>query len=163
MEVLVVIGIIAVLTAIIYPSLSDIKKKNRDTERVSDIAAIQLGLSLYKSQKPQNVYPEYIYNSGTANPNFSPKYVPADSLIGPDGQPYTYVPLARGTNSDKCTYYHLGNTLELGNAQIDTADTFNTYNLGNGANTEGYSYCTAGSGYSGSGLAPGGNNYNVHP
>ncbi len=152
-EILVVIGIIAILTVIIFPSIDNIRKKNRDTERVADIGAIQLGLSLYKSQYTQNVYPVYIYDGDGANPDFSPKYVTADSLLGPDGEPYEYVPLAKNSSPTKCTSYHLGVTLESGSGQIDTNDTFSTAGLTSGApNAEGYVYCTATPSYSGPGI-----------
>ena len=128
-EVLVVIGIIAILTVIIFPSISNIRAKNRDAEKVSDIAAIQLGLSLYKNQNPNGEYPKDIYGIDFAS------YVTADSLITPDGGEYTYVPLTRDT---KCTYYHLGIQLELPSAQIDEADTFSSKEEGI---SNGYSYC----------------------
>jgi len=157
-EVLVVIGIIAILTVIIFPSISNIRAKNRDAEKVSDIAAIQLGLSLYKNQQ-NGSYPNDIYGSDFA------KYVTADSLATPDGEGYIYVPLTRDTNSPiKCTYYHLGIQLELPSAQIDTADTFNSTpdNSGNKTIDGNYSYCDSGNKV---GINPQGteNMYAVHP
>ena len=137
-EVLVVIGIIAILTVIIFPSISNIRAKNRDAEKVSDIAAIQLGLSLYKNQQ-NGSYPTDINGVDFA------KYVTADSLATPDGGTYIYVPLTRDTGSNpKCTYYHLGIELEMPSAQIDTADTFNSTPKVSGGTitTDGnYSYC----------------------
>jgi prepilin-type N-terminal cleavage/methylation domain-containing protein len=129
-EVLVVIGIIAVLTVIIFPSISNIRAKNRDAEKVSDIAAIQLGLSLYKNQNPNGEYPKDIYDADIFG-----KYVTTDSLATPDGGRYTYVALTRDT---KCTYYHLGIQLELPSAQIDEADTFSSKEE---SISNGYSYC----------------------
>ena len=128
-EVLVVIGIIAILTVIIFPSISNIRAKNRDAEKVSDIAAIQLGLSLYKNQNPNGEYPKDIHGVDFAS------YVTADSLATPDGGEYIYVPLTRDT---KCTYYHLGIQLELPSAQIDEADTFSSKE---GSISNGYKYC----------------------
>ncbi len=152
-EIIIVIGIIAVLTVIVFPSITDIRKKNRDTERVSDISAIQLALSLY-------------YNQNGYYPNdlnvLVPKYIPADSLIPPNSDvnyQYEYVPLARG-NSSKCTFYHLGTKLELSSAQIDTANLFSSKadSISNG-----YNYC---GGYTGEGLDNYTNDhslYTVHP
>lgn len=155
-EVLVVIGIIAILTVIIFPSISNIRAKNRDAEKVSDIAAIQLGLSLYKNQQG-GAYPTDIYSE------LFRTYVTADSLATPDGGRYIYVPLTRDTNSPiKCTYYHLGIQLELPSAQIDTADTFNSTPKSGDPNKTidgNYSYC----GDNTAGIAPGNNYYNVHP
>jgi len=131
-EVMVVIGIIAVLTVIIFPALDNIRKKNRDAERVADIAAIQLGLALYKNQNQTGEYPKDIYDS-----NFT-KYITADSLAGPSaGEKYKYVPLSRSVGG-KCTYYHLGTTLELPSAQIDPADSFSSVGFNE---TTDYKYC----------------------
>jgi prepilin-type N-terminal cleavage/methylation domain-containing protein len=122
-EVLVVIAIIAILTTLIFPSLNNMKKKNRDAERIADISSIQLGLALYYSQHPTRGYPKDIND----NSDFSPKYVTADSLTDPDGKNYTYVPLTNITTPNaKCTYYHLGAVLELPSAQIDTSDIFDS-------------------------------------
>lgn len=136
-EVLVVIGIIAILTAIIFPSISEIRKKNRDTERVSDISNIQLGLALYFSHKKEYPSAEDFYDMLLA-----PKYFPTDSLIGPEGNntEYIYVPLTKETGvNPKCTYYHLGVKLELPNAQIDDNDDFNSSN--NGSIPNNYKWC----------------------
>jgi prepilin-type N-terminal cleavage/methylation domain-containing protein len=144
-EVLVVIGIIALLTVIIYPSLSDIRKKNRDAEKVSDISVIQMGLSLYKNQSQNGTYPKTLPDLLTK------KYVTDDSLASPNSDDYIYVPLARQSSPGVCTYYHLGVNLELPSGQIDTADNFSS-EKSNGVNTidsGGYVWCT---GYSGSGI-----------
>jgi prepilin-type N-terminal cleavage/methylation domain-containing protein len=135
-EVLVVIGIIGILTAISFPSISNIRAKNRDAERVADIATIQLGLSLYYNQHPAG-YPVDI------DTLVAQKYIPEDASIPPSSflvdYPYIYVPLSRETSSGaKCTYYHLGTKLELPSGQIDTSNTFTTVspNISNG-----YNYC----------------------
>jgi prepilin-type N-terminal cleavage/methylation domain-containing protein len=135
-EVLVVIGIIAVLTVIIFPAINNIRAKNRDAEKVADIAAIQLGLALYKNQQ-NGVYPEDIYNNTT----FA-KYVTADTLATSDGGRYLYVPLTRDTGiNPKCTYYHLGVRLELSSGQIDTTDTFDSTLPEGKPAMSGYKYC----------------------
>lgn len=54
-ELLAVIAIIGILTAIIYPSLSGVRAKARDSRRSSDISQIQLGLATYLSK--HNAYP----------------------------------------------------------------------------------------------------------
>ena len=150
-EVLIVIAIIAILTTLILPSMNDIRKKNRDTERISDITNIQLGLSLYSGQATSTQgYPLTLQD-------LVPKYTTADSLVSPDGTQYTYIPLKRA-GSPKCVYYHLGTTLELTSAQIDAADTFSS---APGSISNGYSYCDVG--YSGPGLVAGTKNFNVHP
>ena len=156
-EILVVIGIIAVLTVIIFPAINNIRAKNRDAERVADIATLQLGLSLYYSQHSTSTggYPITLQDLVST-------YVPSDSLLGPDGKTYSYVPLRRATGP-KCTYYHLGVQLEMTSAQIDMADNFDSKGgeSDHVINSGGYYWCT--SLPNGSGLAPGGTNYNVHP
>ena len=157
-EIIVVIGIIAILTAIVLPSINNIRAKNRDTERLSDISTLQLGLSLYFSQHQTGVdagYPKSL-------PDLLPgKYVPADALTGPKGEPYTYVPLTRDAGGTKCTFYHLGTVLELQSAQIDPADHFNSTSTSQGtSDMGGYYWC---GNLVTSGLVPGPNNYNVHP
>jgi prepilin-type N-terminal cleavage/methylation domain-containing protein len=153
-EVLVVIGIIAILTVIIFPSINNIRAKNRDAEKVADIAAIQLGLSMYFNQHPTEGYPKTIFSNG----EFFPKYVPEESLISPNNQEYKYVPLKRGT-SDKCSYYHLGVELELPSAQIDTADNFTSFDLEEISND--YVFC--GNNEPENGIATGTQKYNVRP
>lgn len=156
-EILVVIAIIAVLTVVVLPSISNLRAKNRDTERVADIAAIQLALSLYKNQNPDGSYP---LNLQTL---LSEKYISSDSLLDPNEQEYAYVPLTRTANSDKCTYYHLGTTLDLPSGQIDSTDQFDSTDDETSQGREemnGYYYCN---GYTGDGLAPGSKNYNVRP
>lgn len=132
-EIIVVIGIIGILTVIVFPSISNIRAKNRDTERVADMAAIQLALSLYYNQNGS--YPtETQFETALV-----PKFTPADSLVPPnedEDYQYVYVPLKRG--SDKCTFYHLGVRLELPSSQIDVANTFSTKT---GEISNGYSYC----------------------
>ena len=136
-EIIVVIGIIAVLTAVILPSLNNIRAKNRDTEKIGDIATLQLGLGRYYSATTTGGYPknlQALVDDG---------YVPADALISPSN-PYIYVPLTRDTGKNpKCTSYHLGVTLESGSAQVDIQDAFSTLKNGSGqpANANGYKYC----------------------
>lgn len=134
-EVLVVIGIIAVLTAIAFPAINNIRAKNRDTERVADIGTLQIGLALFKSQSPTGEYPKTL-------PELIPKYVTNDAVTPPTTDPtyaYKYIPLkSTSGNGSKCTYYHLGALLELPSGQIDTADQFSSVNEPNG---NGYDYC----------------------
>ena len=115
-EALVVIGIIAILTIIIFPAMNNIRAKNRDAEKIADISAIQLGLSLYKNQQ-DGAYPESLEDL------LDKKYITEDSLISPNDDQYIYIPLKKA-NENKCIYYHLGVELELPSGQIDTTDNF---------------------------------------
>lgn len=155
-EVLIVIGIIAILTAIALPSISNIRAKNRDTERVADIAALQLALSLYYNQHTSG----YPVDLATLE---STGYTTVDSITDPLGEEYLYVPLAR-SGADKCVSYHLGVGLELPTAQIDPANTFSSIENVSGETPSGHEHCI---GYSGVGFdgsyATNPLIYNVHP
>jgi type II secretory pathway pseudopilin PulG len=129
-EVLVVIGIIAILTVVIFPAISEIRAKNRDAEKISDIAAIQIALAQYYNQK--GMYPNTL-------DTLVPKFLTEDSRLTPNGEEYLYVPLTLSTEANpKCTYYHLGVELELPSAQIDGADKFSSLSS---SISDGYSYC----------------------
>lgn len=155
-EILVVIGIIVVLTAIILPSLMGVKAKNRDTERIADIADIQMALAQYKNK--YGVYPDNL-----DVPLFG-GYITEDGKTPPNnelGYEYQYVPLSRSVNGS-CTYYHLGAPLESGSGQIDQNDDFDSTGGDNSTQTpSGYYWC---GGYSDDGID--GTNplmYDVHP
>ena len=151
-EIIIVIAIMAILTAIAIPSLNNVRAKNRDTERIADIGTIQLGLLNYYSK-----YGSYPTVLDPNDPNLK-QYISADAFVGPDGKSYGYVPLTR-SGSTNCTSYHLGTVLESPSGQIDSTDQFSSTVSGSSA-MNGYIYCA---GYSGSGLATGTLNYNIHP
>jgi len=144
-EVVVVIAIIGILTVIIFPEVNKIRAKNRDAERVSDIATIQIGLSMYYSKN--GAYPNDLSVPGI-------KFIPTDALTGPAPfDHYEYVPLTRKSGGTTCSYYHLGVELELPKAQVDENDKVVSGSVGSADArnllTEGYYYC---SGYTSSGI-----------
>ncbi|MCR4285816.1 MAG: type II secretion system GspH family protein [Candidatus Kaiserbacteria bacterium] len=47
-EIVLVIGVIAVLSAVVIGNLGEAKKKPRDAKRISDLGQIQLALRMYK-------------------------------------------------------------------------------------------------------------------
>jgi prepilin-type N-terminal cleavage/methylation domain-containing protein len=151
-EIVVVIGIIGVLTVIILPSLSNVRTRNRDTERISDIGTIQLGLLNYYSK--YGYYPDSLDPASTTLQQF----ITPEAFLDPDGNDYNYVPLKRGTGT-KCTYYHLGTTLESQTGQVDKTDNFDSRSSGS-ADMNRYVYCGA---YTGPGIGTSTLNYNVRP
>ena len=159
-EIIIVIGIMAVLTAIIIPSLTAVRAKNRDTERIADIGTIQLGLLNYYSKN--DYYPTSI--DPAVNSDIL-QYITHDALYDSYGSLYTYVPLTRNSDGGvPCTSYHLGAVLEAPNGQIDQNDKFNS-NVSGSPEMNGYFWCDD---YHGLGLAPGttangGYAYNIHP
>ena len=96
-ELMVVIGIIAILSAVIMSNYSQAKAKSRDGKRISDIAKIQLALAQFYDRC--NAYPKTIdlnYPDSRAytcptNPDISLgnfiNPIPTDPLTG---QPYGY-------------------------------------------------------------------------
>jgi len=155
LEIVVVIAIMGILTVIIIPSLNSARSRNRDMERVADIGTIQLGLL--------NYYAKYgFYPSSLLDDKLD---IVDAALVDPNGDDYAYIPLKRNTASTKCTYFHLGATLESQTGQIDEADKFDSRVSGS-TDMNNYVWC----GYSGSGIAPPDfesnpkiYNYNVHP
>ena len=62
-ELMVVIAIIGILTAIITANLAQSKSKSRDAKRISDIAQLQLALELFFDRC--NVYPSTLATGST--------------------------------------------------------------------------------------------------
>jgi prepilin-type N-terminal cleavage/methylation domain-containing protein len=156
-EIVVVIAIMGILTVIIIPSLNSARSRNRDMERVADIGTIQLGLLNYYAK-----YGSYPTELDPASTTIN-QYIVESAFVDPDGSFYDYVSLKR--SGTKCTYFHLGATLESQIGQIDKTDTFSSVpeSISNG-----YSYCD--SSYSGPGIAapdlintPPVYNYNIRP
>lgn len=65
-ELLIVIAIIAILSAVVLGSLNIAKKKSRDTRRLADLQQIQNALELYYTEN--TIYPVMI---ATSNPDVS--------------------------------------------------------------------------------------------
>ncbi|MFA5764230.1 MAG: type II secretion system protein [Candidatus Paceibacterota bacterium] len=134
-EFLVVLAIIAILSAIVYSSFSKSKEQSRDQQRVSDISTIQLALETYYNQNHQ--YPTNISN-------FVPQYLPSFPA-GPSGGPngpgdssrygYNYVPITIfGSASTVCTTYHLWTTFEATNQYLQSKKGFSSSPLDSGLN-----------------------------
>lgn len=116
-ELLVVVGIIAVLGAIILPNINNARIKSRDSKRVSDIKQIQLALELYF-----NINRSYPTSSQVFPADLSQSILVTSSLISsipkdPLSGGYYYVALANSGGSS-CVRYHLGANMEQNNASI---------------------------------------------
>lgn len=106
LEILVVIGIIAILLSIGLSSYSTVQKKSRDAKRKSDIKTIQQAKEQYYSVCGF-LYPTFA--SGTIDQeiyciNPSIMILPTDKLpLDPkSGQPYTCVSCTTGTSYSVC-------------------------------------------------------------
>ena len=107
-EVLVVIGIVAILSTLVYASISDTRAKSRDAQKIADVSNIQLSLSMYYNQNGGE-YP-------TSLDLLVPKYLP--QIPNPI---YKYVAFGKKVTAGtmKCSMYHMGVALELPSGQID--------------------------------------------
>ncbi len=94
-ELLLVIGIIGILTAIVISSTDAARVHARDSKRISDIKEIQLGLAVYYDVN--RAYPTAL--SSLTSQKFLPD-LPTDPL----GASYEYI----GSNTTYC----IGTTLE---------------------------------------------------
>ena len=123
-EMMVVIAIIGILSAIILVNLSGAKAKARDSKRVSDLGNIQAALELYFDRC--NKYPaELVSNNPTSGVGNGGTALQCDRINSNTGQPYAMsdfiasIPTPTGEtneNSDagKPTYYYYPNGLNDG-------------------------------------------------
>ena len=130
-EIVVVIGIMAVLTAIIYSSFSGTKAQSRDQQRITDVSGIQLALELYFNKNKQ--YPV------TLDLLVSGGYLPSIPTP-PGGGNYGYFPLAKNAstpscisnNTCRCYSYQIWTTFEKNNSNLESKKGFNSVNLPTG-------------------------------
>ena len=109
-EIIVVVGIIAVLVAIAPGAGYSAKKVGRDNQRITSIQLLQLKLEAYHAQYGN--YPSSL--DGLVNPIAFLSELPKDPLTGQD---YHYVQL--GLSSASCgVSYHLGANLETNHSAL---------------------------------------------
>jgi len=124
-EVLTVIAIIGILSAVVLVSMSDSQKKGRDGRRVSDINQIRLALSLYYDA--HNSYPSGSTAStafGTVLQNVqSEQFITTLPNDPTSGNSYGYVALPSGCSGTACFGYILAADLEANNAVLSTGYT----------------------------------------
>jgi len=119
-EMVVVIGIMGVLTAIIYSSFDASKVQSRDQKRVSDISAIQIALEQYFQKN--GIYPETL--NGLVSAKFMSS-IPTDPITSLDYSG-NYFPLTKKENSTNCISYQLWTRFEKNNGYLDTKKGFNS-------------------------------------
>ncbi len=64
-ELLVVIAVISMITAMLFPNFMGVRQRARDAQRKSDLAQIQKAMELYKSDENPPVYPTVDSGSGS--------------------------------------------------------------------------------------------------
>lgn len=107
LELLIVIVIIGILALLIIPNITSAPKKARDTQRKTDMRAIQKGLEEYFVSN--NVYPAALTaltDTSTGSPIM--KTLPTDPKAGTASFGYVYTP----ANSNST--YNLSDCLENG-------------------------------------------------
>lgn len=117
LELLIVIVIIGILALLIIPNITSAPKKARDTQRKTDLKAIQKGLEEYYVSN--SAYPAALTDLTGTNPPII-KTIPTDPKNSGD-LVYTYTPTASGGTN---TTYTLKGCLENGgdNAQGVASD-----------------------------------------
>ena len=99
-ELLVVIAIIGILSSVVLASLGSVRRKSRDTRRISDIKQLQIAIELY--QDNVGGVPTQLDDASLVTaPNNFIAAIPADPS---SGDPYYYEITSSG--------YHLGADLE---------------------------------------------------
>ncbi len=109
-EIIVVIGIMGVLSAIVYSSFNSARAQSRDQRKVSDMSGIQLALETYFNQNHQ--YPVSL-------DDLVPKYIPSIP-IPPMGDKYNYFPMSN-SGSVPCISYQIWVKLETNNSTAISA------------------------------------------
>ena len=105
-EIVIVITIMAVFSAIMYSSFDSARAQSRDQRKISDIAAIQLALETYFNKNG-------FYPADLSDPSFVPKYI-LSIPTSPNGDSYNYFPMSNG--SGPCISYQLWVKLERNNS-----------------------------------------------
>ncbi|MFA6227252.1 MAG: type II secretion system protein [Candidatus Paceibacterota bacterium] len=130
-EIVIVIGIMAFLTTIVYTSLSSSKAQNRDQQRVSDMSSIQLALEVYFNKHrtyPQKLWIEEGDPIGTDMLTYLvPESLPS-KIVSPTSDPlggYHYLPIG----GSACASYHLWTTLETKISALDSKKGFDSSGL----------------------------------
>jgi len=122
-EVLAVIAIMGILTAVIYSSFGGAQAKSRDQKRVSDINLIKLSLEAYLNKNGQ-----YPVTLSALTPTFIAS-IPSSPNGGPSGSSYgyNYFPITQSSlDPSVCTSYQLWTTFENQNTYLLSKKGFNS-------------------------------------
>jgi prepilin-type N-terminal cleavage/methylation domain-containing protein len=113
-EIVVVVGIMAILTTLVYTSLDSSKKQSRDQKRVAEISSVQLALEQFYARN--KFYPsdleDFVLKTYLSSVPDGVKYAPLNSLDNP--------------LNTKCGSYHLYVTLESKISVLDSKKGFNS-------------------------------------
>src|SRR3989344_9166018 len=106
-EILTVVGVIAVISALVFAYVNVSRKSGRDARRLSDVAQLKNSLELYYTD-----HTRYPVSLDLLFPDYIPS-LPRD----PSGGTYRYSALGA---ADICGSYHLGADLETSHNILNT-------------------------------------------
>lgn len=112
-ELMVVVAIIGILSAIVVSNFASARAQSRDAKRLSDVSQLQLALEHYFDIN--NSYPAALSQLTAGGTTEYINTVPTDS----NGASYTYV--AFGTTAGgggSCVAYHLGGSFERSRPEL---------------------------------------------
>lgn len=112
-EIVVVIGVMALLTTLIYTSLDGSKRQSRDQKRVAEISSVRLAL--------EEFYARNKYYPGQLS-SIVPQYL---SVLPTEAK---YAPLKYNADDANCGFYHLYTTLESKISVLDSKKGFDSTN-----------------------------------
>ncbi len=115
-ELMVVIAIIAILSAIALPSIDKIRARSRDSKRVAELSQIRLALEHYFNVN--NKYPVNINSDSVNSPSFLTTGIMSSVPTDPSSGTYYYASYCPGGGSS-ASGYHLGAKLEQPNEQTN--------------------------------------------
>jgi Tfp pilus assembly protein PilE len=113
-EIVVIVGIMAILTTLVYTSLDSSKKQSRDQKKVAEISSVKLALEQFYSRN--KFYPHYLGHNGLKQ------------FLAEVPDSVTYAPLKTDSSASdtQCSSYHLWTTLESKISVLDDKKGFNS-------------------------------------
>ena len=138
-EIVVVIGIMGLLSAIVYSSFDASRAQSRDQKRVSDISTIQLALEQYFQK--YGLYPVDLSYLVSGNPDVSTteriKYlseIPTPPLSSDTIYQNNYFPITKMQGTNKCISYQLWTRFEKNNSYLDSKRGFDSDPISDSSN-----------------------------
>ena len=116
LELVIAIGIIAVLSVVAVVNLSSIQQNTRDVKRMSDLRLIQGSLEQYYAD--QHVYPQNFGTNLTSAGGTRVYLNKVPTEPQSSNQPYLYAAKPDGCTATTCTNYCLYAALENANNSI---------------------------------------------
>lgn len=128
-EIVVVIAIMGVLTALIYSSFDASRAQSRDQKRVSDISSIQIALEQYFQKN--GVYPVQLVDIINPSKGLVPTYMPEIPKDPSTNNDYSadYFPITKTNGTSNCVTYQLWTRFERSNSYLNSKKGFDSSSL----------------------------------